>query len=461
MKNILRSKFLWLGAMLCAIGIVGCNIFNPTESVNIKNDDADALTYEGYLKFRDNEYTEAEEYFNRAIAADSSHSEAWLGLMKSILNRKLNADSETNVFSLLKYVNSNRDAKVPFSNMEDELANKLQEAVDSVDAIAVIFIERDKAGLTDSNVTYKTIADGYMVLQMMKTMLILRKTTSKMDGCLDMNSASSCDMKTVLNELKDDPGESVEAFHAVFETCEENPESMTSLFDTYLQGFEYMTEEAQVKSVKNMCGALAQETKTDDNIVEQQSKTLDIIISQFGFSDTFDDDGDGCLDEELYDGEDNDGDGEIDEDIRDKSSTIKYDQDRASKNAMAGKQTIRDLLIVKEAAPNEKYENIDIDLNGTPGRDDPDEWTFIFEKYDDRVAAADHRLKFSGKLLYNPMQYPYEDFLRTKKLIAKDNDYTNLQFDLNFRKTVIGGCWVNYTEELFKAMLDKKMGSAQ
>ena len=109
MKNVLKSKFLWASALMLTLGIAGCNIFNPTESVNIKNDDADALTYEGYIKFRNNEYSEAEEYFRKAIEADEGHSEAWLGLMKSVLNRKLNTCQETNVFTLLKYVNTNRE----------------------------------------------------------------------------------------------------------------------------------------------------------------------------------------------------------------------------------------------------------------------------------------------------------------------------------------------------------------
>ena len=170
MKNVLKSKFLWASTLMLTLGIAGCNIFNPTESVNIKNDDAEALTYEGYLKFRNNEYTEAEEYFNKAIAADSNYSQAWLGLMKSVLNRKLNSDKETNVFSLLKYVNASRDSKVPFSGMDDNLANKLDEVVDTVNYIVDQFSTREKSGNTDSVVTYSTISDGYMVLQMMKIM---------------------------------------------------------------------------------------------------------------------------------------------------------------------------------------------------------------------------------------------------------------------------------------------------
>ena len=48
MKNVRKSKFLWASAFIISLGIAGCNIFNPTESINIKDDDAEALTYEGY-----------------------------------------------------------------------------------------------------------------------------------------------------------------------------------------------------------------------------------------------------------------------------------------------------------------------------------------------------------------------------------------------------------------------------
>ena len=489
MKNVLKSKFLWVSALMLAMGIAGCNIFNPTENVNIKNDDAEALTYEGYIKFRANEYTEAEEYFNRAIAADSNYSKAWLGLMKSVLNRKLNSDKETNVFSLLKYVNASRDSKVPFSGMSDELAEKLNEVVDSVNYIVDQFSARDKSGKTDSIITYNTISDGYMVLQMMKTMLVLRKTTSKLEGCsLKKGSENSCDMKSILNTMKnDDPGETVEAFHTVFETCEENPSSMISLFGSYLEGYDYMSDDLKKTSVQSMCGALSKETDVKDKSEDEQAKTMNIMIGQFGYSDTFDDDGDGCVDEEIYDGEDNDGDGLIDEDIRDKTNPIHYDQDRISKNVLAAQKAKRDpetkeLLIVKDAGPNGKYRLVNIDMdddfcksdkdecaNEGASAADPDEWEFIYEAYDARVAATyynevkqenvagDHRFKFAKDLVWNPTHLGEEQFLELKSKVAKDTDPNNIQFDLETRKNLIGGCWVNYSDAEFKNWFNREI----
>lgn len=478
MRNVLKSKFLWASAFILSLGIAGCNIFNPTESINIKDDDADALTYEGYKRIRDNEYTEAEYYFSKAIAADSNNSKAWFGLMKSTLNRKLNSngDDSTNLFKLLSYVNASRESKAPFVGMSDNVANKLQEAIDTVNAIADIFIERDKSGKTDSLVTYKTISEGYLVLQMMKTMLILRKTTAGMQGCsLAKNQENSCDVAAVLNNLKDDPAETVESFHAVFTTCEESPESMTKMFSSYLPSFDQLKDEAQKSAVGSMCGALAKETEDAAGNEDEEAKTLNIIIAQFSYSDITDDDGDGCVDEELYDGEDNDGDGEIDEDVSDKTVEIKYNDDLILKNITAGKTAIKDLRVVKSAAPNDKYKLIDIDMNGkTVGKADAygniisvdqdeqnREWGFVWPEYNQRITASyhneakdstsvgDHRLNFAKDLHFNPSGYPYQEYLVYKKAVAKDTKYPPV-YDLTYRKQVIGGCWKYYNEESFK-----------
>lgn len=462
MKNVLKSKFLWTVALAACMTVVGCNIFNPTENVNIKNDDANALTYEGYIKFRNNEYSEAEVYFNRALAADSSHSEAWLGLMKAILNRKLNTNTETNVFSLLKYVNTNRDAgdnTVPFASMPDTVADSLGLAIDSVNIIATQFIERDKNGKTDGKITYKYISDGYMVLQMLKTMLVL-KTKMPLE-CADKNSRatlgdSACSMQTILNDFKNDPNETVETFHGVFNTCEANPESMTSLFEDYLQGFDdevgYLTKEAKNDAIRGMCSALAQETDIPEDDSTRQIKTMNIIIGQLGYSDIIDDDGDGCVDEELYDGEDNDGDGEIDEDISDKTNEIHYDDKVIMSNIAQKKMSIKELRVIKSVGPNEKYRTVDIDMNGETVETNSDElereWSFIYPTYQDRVRNSDHRLVFAKDLYWN-IEGGIEGLKKRKQLIAKDTNKDNPTYSLEDRKAMVGGCWINYDEKSF------------
>ena len=154
---------------LCTLilGIVGCNLFNPTGSANIDSSDANALTYEGYQKFRANDYSEAAYYFSKAIEADSSHSEAWYGLAKAKLNLQ-----EINSFELLKYVNTEGSNSMPISKMSDGTAAKYQYSIDTILDFMKVFITLDTTGQLDGVVSYKNVSDSYMILQLFKTMLI-------------------------------------------------------------------------------------------------------------------------------------------------------------------------------------------------------------------------------------------------------------------------------------------------
>lgn len=453
---IMKLKInIWLS--VCAIlvlGIVGCNIFNPTESVNVAPDDADALTYEGYIKFRDNKYAEAAEYFKRAIHADSSHSEAWYGLAKAKLNLQ-----DINIFEILKYINIGQDKTLPIANMTDEIAFKYQVGIDTVLFYLNRFIYQDTTGKLDGVITYKTIANSYMILEMMQTILILRKTTNALGTCKGVlnGNASDCDMNIVLNSLKGNTEGTLEAFHSIFKTCEDNPQSMATVADQYIQNFDWIAKDKQGEAVGTLCGAMSYST---GNLGDSSSRerALDAVISQMGYSDASDDDGDGCIDEEIYDGEDNDGDGEIDEDLRDNTPKIIHDATRAAKNMLKGKKNVRDLMIVTSASPNEKYMTIDIDKNGLFA--DDEEWEFVYADYDKRLSNANglhptgnHLLKFAKKLVYNPQNLPFDEYLAVKHAVAAD---LNGKYNLEYRKKYIGGCWVNYDENAFQQWLNRR-----
>lgn len=232
---------------------------------------------------------------------------------------------------------------------------------------------------------------------------------------------------------------------------------MTSLFEDYLQGFSneagYLTKEAKNQAITGMCSALAQETDIPEDDSTKQARTMNIIIGQLGYSDIIDDDGDGCVDEELYDGEDNDGDGEIDEDISDKTNEIHYDDMVIMSNIAQKKMTIKELRVIKSAGPNGKYRSVDIDMNGKTVEDDPDEldreWSFIYPNYKDRVNNNDHHLVFSKDLPWN-MEGGVEGLKERKRLIAQDTNKDNPTYSLEDRKSMVGGCWVNYDEDSFK-----------
>ena len=465
MKNVLKSKFLWASTLMLTLGIAGCNIFNPTESVNIKNDDANALTYEGYIKFRNNEYTEAVYYFEKAIAADSSHSEAWFGLIKAKMN-----EERLNAFKLLKFSKTERNSNLPMTDLHGEdsiyVEDTLSKAIATVHYYATLFKQYDKEGKLDGVVSMsdKSVADGYMILQLLNTLVTLRETTSELTQC--KKNASGCNMGEVLNNIKNDAPEKTEktitAFHEVFSGCTENPTSITDFAGQLVSGWdlvdETLTDNAQSATIKGLCNALANETKS--NNPDEQAKALSLIISQLDYGDISDDDGDGCIDEEVFDGEDNDGDGEIDEDTRNKTILIEYDKVRMAKNVAAAKgrdlQT-NELLIISSARPSQKYVNVDIDMDGRTYADDEnytDEWDFIYKDYDKRHSNADHRFVFAKSLRWNERSLTnFDAFLKDKRAIGRDK--TGSIYNLRMRQELVGGCWNNYSEDDFQKFIKK------
>ena len=465
MKNVLKSRFLWVSALMLTLGIAGCNIFNPTESINIKNDDADALTYEGYIKFLDNEYTEAVYYFEKAIAADSSHSEAWFGLIKAKLN-----EEHLNAFKLLKYSKTERNTNLPMTDLHGEdsiyVEDTLSKAIAVVHHYATLFKQYDKEGKLDGVVSMsdKSIADGYMVLQLLNTLVTLRETTNGLSQC--KNSTHKCNMGEVLNSIKNDTpeqaGKTITAFHEVFSGCTENPSSITDFAGQLVTEWdlvdETLTDNAQNATIKGLCNALANETNSTDP--DEQAKALNIIISQLDYGIIGDDDGDGCIDEEVFDGEDNDGDGEIDEDTRNKTILIEYDKMRMAKNVAAAKgrelQT-NELLVIASARPSAKYENVDIDMDGrTYAQDDnyTDEWDFVYKDYDKRQRNSNHQFVFAQSLQWNErIRTDFGAFLKDKRAIAKDKDGSI--YNLRMRQELVGGCWNNYSEKDFQKFIEK------
>lgn len=448
------KNFALSAAFIAVLGMAGCNLFNPTEDVNIKSGDANALTYEGYLKFRNNEYTQASIYFNKAIQADSSHSEAWYGLAKAKLNIQ-----QINTFELLKYVNVRADGteKLALLDMEESTAQKYEAGIDTVVTLLQDFIQRDTLGQMDGVISFKTISESYMLLNMVKTMLVLRNATKSISGCTTKNPQTGkfdCDIGAVLNNLKKDKtGESTAALHEVFRTCESNPATMSSVAGQAVPVFdEWITDAKQNDVAATICGALSDVTAPSDN-GDDIDRAVNSVIAVTGKSDLFDDDGDGCIDEEIFDGMDNDGDGEIDEDLRDVSGEYKLDLETQSKNILAGRTEIKDRAVYASFGPNPKYENVDIDMNGKLCTgENCDEWEYIYATYSKREKnGPNYLLKFAKSIKFNPQGLPREQFIELKKNVA--GDLSGKVYTLEDRKNLIGGCWVNYTEETFKQKL--------
>ena len=421
MKRI--KKLCLYAAIALSAGFVGCNLFNPTESVNIDSDDTEALTYEGYIHFRNAEYTLARVYFERTLAVDSSISEAWYGLAKCILNQQ-----KLNVFELLKYAN-NKDGQSALANMDSATANHYIAAIDSVMQVLAPFIQMDTTGRTDGKVTYKTISASYTVLHLTKAALLLNKSRQNLTQMFQVTTdplSINIDWSS-MKELGESTVEMFETIGDIGQAIKADPSIAADVIRAYVPEADAF--------VKDSLLTLAAESMADYmiNASEAVTDNGDAIISYTSVGDMIDGDGDGCIDEEIMDYHDNDGDGLVDEDMRDNKLIVLETDVRH--HSLGQVQSIK---------TNGFYDRIDIDGNGTPA--DESERAFLYPNSNERDAAADHRIAaFVNLTWYFDLDVRKTNMDKAKK----DTDPNNIQYDLKWRKDNIGGCWNNYTEETF------------
>ena len=422
MKRI--KKLCLYAAIALSAGFVGCNLFNPTESVNIDSDDTDALTYEGYIHFRNSEYSIARVYFERTLAVDSTISEAWYGLAKCILNQQ-----KLNVFELLKYAN-NKDGQNALANMDSVTANHYIAAIDSVMLVLDPFIQRDTTGRTDGKVTYKTISASYTVLHLTKAALLFNKSRQNLTQMFQVTTdplSINIDWSS-LKELGESSVEMFETIGDIGQAIKADPSIAADVIRAYVPEADAF--------VKDSLLTLAAESMADYmiNASDAVTENEDAILTYTSVGDRMDSDGDGCIDEEILDYHDNDGDGLVDEDMRDNKLIV-----------LETDITKHKLGQVKSINTNEFYDLVDIDGNGIPG--EIYERTFyINDNSNSRDAAQDYRIvTFVNLTWYFDLDARKVNMDKAKK----DTNPNNIQYDLKWRQDNIGGCWNNYTEETF------------
>lgn len=440
MKKIFQAKLVLSAAIAATIVLTGCNIFNPTESVNIKSNDAAALTYEAYLHYQKNEYTEARNYFEKAIAADSTYSEAWYGRAKCVLNQQ----PSLNLFQLISYAKTEEGetAVSKFMNMPEEEVQGISSGIDSVLTYLDPFIARDTLGLMDKRISFKAFANSYAILQMTKLALTVRKVN------LDLQSLFSTDVNTgsfsinwselTPSALGDATKETFNTLASAAQTLKSNPGSTNTILREYIPGSEMLTDTALTLATDVLADQIINIAETVNNSEVDRADVYLLVGNHM------DDDGDGCVDEEVFDGEDNDGDGEVDEDMRGNNTTTREVDIR-----------FHSPIQVMKVSSTEDYQQVDIDGDGLTGEADGKEFQFVIEKSNDRKETGNHLFKFAVNLHW--VGANKDERIANKELVRNDRDINNIKYNLDWRKANVGGCWTNYDQERFLKWFEGRM----
>lgn len=425
-KPVMRcTKFVpfFIIAAIVATCIVGCNIFNPSNQERVDDTDTDALIYEGYINIQRSEYTKAANHFSKAILSDSTSSRAWYGLAKAVLNQY-----SLNVFEMLKYVKTENNTN-GFMKMTDLEVEKFRIGIDTVIKIIDQFIQRDTTDRTDKAIRFADIANSYTILQLSNVAILIRKATSDTQRMFSFDAAAnqiSIDWTTLQNLATNEAIETVNSLAASAQALKADPDNTFSIFRSFLPGTDTVPDDEFRDGALSITNQIIE---MSDNLTSNADRASVFVKVGNGI----DDDGDGCVDEEIWDGADNDGDGEIDEDQR--PGTVLVFKTHWTQRAVAS-------LKIPEGSI---YETLDIDRNGIAV--EPEEWNFIYAEPDDRAANNDHRLQFALRIAFVPG--PGGNMIQNKELARTDTDINNIRYDLAWRKTNIGGCWVNYTEADF------------
>lgn len=463
---------MWSLAMALSLGIAGCNLFHPTDSRDAESDDPEALTLDGYLEYQNSNFDSARRFFNRAIDADSGHSEAWIGLAKCVLSTR----EGLNAFELVSYAQTKEDENGKNTNellsMSDKEAAVISEGIDSVMYYLNMFIIRDTTNRTDKKIRFNDIADSYTILQLTKAALHIRSVQTQLTSVVSTDNSGMMMNLTTLSDLGDSLKPFLKEMASAAEAIKAAPEATAEIIKAVLPDStrQYIKDDDYANVTVGLANTVIQ---LNDRAQTTPNDRYDVF---FKFANVMDDDGDGCVDEEILDGYDNDGDGEIDEDVRDnrvvvlvKNTFMIKDDDDKSIKINESNNKIYDLSKSQVDSLNiiEKYETVDIDKNGKSGNKDLKEWQYVIRDPDERDEKQNHQLKFAETLNFEfasksrfPEKMTSQDsskvkqLIKNKELIRKDSIYDSSKklpkYNLKKRQEMVGGCWNNYTEDDFK-----------
>jgi hypothetical protein len=343
-------------AALAAV-LAGCNIFR--EATGIEAETADEHILEGQIMLQKAKYPEALAEFRAALEKDSSKSEAYYGAAKSAL-----LEQHINMFQLMQSFQNNDGKSIPFLGEPDSIKDKIYVGNRGINAYLSLLVEKDRVHKSDGRVPTRQFSADYALSSAIEAVLSLadfngdgriNAKDNVLNGIIDFTDPTKLNPDSImanLADLKNDTAK-ISALNNLLDKSQALLAKSDKAIDLFLNGAldkkdslsgtKCDSADTACQNLKNQLGGTGKEQVGDSAIGQvkkfiQDAGSTMIIYKVF---DKADNDGDGCLDEELLDGIDNDGDGKTDEDSRgapDTAGNVNYyaDKDKADNN-MDGK----------------------------------------------------------------------------------------------------------------------------
>lgn len=339
----------------------GCNLFNPSGSGD-GGGSTDAYLVEGENHFRDQDFEAAMSAFQKAIEQDSTSSLAYYGYAKAVLRHfRLNASTilaevdeakasksipflDADNEKLTRYLQATSKVRMAMSQMTrrdtltrwwrylsdtTSLAARKDSRLTQRRAFISGFLTKGSDGepgyypsnrfpLTDGAIPFEKVVVDYGFVELLYALVHLRD--------LDQNDTidSRDDLLTKLS-FKADGGfklDSLENIAADLQNDTVARQNINNLIQNVQSGLGSASQVLNLLS-PSLTGQAGGDTLSNQNLTNSVTENVDSVINSMGdaigfyqFGDRLDNDGDGCVDEEILDGKDNDGDGFADEDSR-------------------------------------------------------------------------------------------------------------------------------------------------
>ena len=383
--NRVRGYCLCLGLALAA-----CNVFNPSGEGEA-GPGKDAQLTEGENQFRAQDYLAASATFQAAIEADSANSMAYYGYAKAVM-RYWNVNAST----LLDEVSKAQDKSgIPFVGASDWDVTRYLQATSRVRLALGAMTDRDSLTRWWLYSLHPDGKDAKADPLAAKRIAFMQDYWAKADmgtrGYQKKSRFPLSDLAMPAKKVIADFG-FVEMIYAVTHlrdlngdnTIDEHDNVMKLLTFNASNGFKVENLEAIVDSlntpekkeqfnnlIQNVASGLSSAStvlgllsptlsdkipggdtsagggKLSGDVTQKADSVISTLVDAvtfYQFGDARDNDGDGCVDEEVADGKDNDGDGFTDEDARwIPADTVDNDHNGKGKNPFLDKDAGEDL----------------------------------------------------------------------------------------------------------------------